>query len=277
MGWNSWDCYGAAVNEEQVRENARYMAKNLKTYGWEYIVVDIQWYEPNAVSHEYNRNADLVMDEFGRLMPAANRFPSAAGGSGFRPLADNIHSLGLKFGIHILRGIPRQAVRRNTVVKGTDCRAAEIVDFGDVCCWNGDMCGIDMSRRGAQAYYDSIFQLYAEWGVDYVKVDDIARPYHREEVEAIAGAIENSGREMVLSLSPGAAPMIFGMTGDCLKRCSITAEIGFLMWVLVTSLTVICFRWDVSECAIKRMEKRLVSRWRNKSCCFLCGQSSVRL
>ena len=207
MGWNSWDCYGAAVNEEQVRENARYMAKNLKTYGWEYIVVDIQWYEPNAVSHEYNRNADLVMDEFGRLMPAANRFPSAAGGSGFRPLADYIHSLGLKFGIHILRGIPRQAVRRNTVVKGTDCRAAEIVDFGDVCCWNGDMCGIDMSRRGAQAYYDSIFQLYAEWGVDYVKVDDIARPYHREEVEAIAGAIENSGREMVLSLSPGAAPI----------------------------------------------------------------------
>ncbi|MCM1541358.1 MAG: glycoside hydrolase family 27 protein [Blautia sp.] len=207
MGWNSWDCYGAAVNEAQVRANAEYMAKNLKAFGWEYIVVDIQWYEPNAVSHEYNRGAELVMDDFGRLMPAVNRFPSAEGGKGFRPLADYVHSLGLKFGIHILRGIPRQAIRRNTPVMGTDIRAAQIADFGNVCSWNGDMCGVDMSRKGAQEYYDSLFGLYAGWGVDYVKVDDIARPYRREEVEGIAGAMEHSGRAMVLSLSPGAAPI----------------------------------------------------------------------
>ncbi|MCM1044692.1 MAG: glycoside hydrolase family 27 protein [Candidatus Gastranaerophilales bacterium] len=207
MGWNSWDCYGAAVNEAQVRDNAVYMANNLKSFGWEYIVVDIQWFEPNAVSHEYNRNAELVMDEFGRLMPAVNRFPSAADGGGFKPLADFVHSLGLKFGIHILRGIPRQAVRLNTRVKGTDCHAAEIADLGSVCSWNGDMCGVDMSRRGAQEYYDSLFALYAEWGVDFVKVDDIARPYHSAEVEGVARAIEKSGRDMVLSLSPGAAPI----------------------------------------------------------------------
>ncbi len=207
MGWNSWDCYGASVNEAQVRENAEYMAKHLKEFGWEYIVVDIQWYEPNAVSHEYNKNAELVMDEFGRLLPAVNRFPSAAGGNGFRPLADYVHSLGLKFGIHILRGIPRQAVRLNTRIYGADRHAAEIADFGNVCQWNGDMCGVDMSRNGAQAYYDSLFRLYALWGVDYVKVDDIARPYHKAEIEAIARAIENSGRDMVLSLSPGAAPI----------------------------------------------------------------------
>ena len=96
MGWNSWDCYGAAVKEEQVRRNAEYMAAHLKEFGWEYIVVDIQWYEPGAVSHEYNRGAELVMDGFGRLMPAVNRFPSAAGGKGFKPLADYVHSLGLK-------------------------------------------------------------------------------------------------------------------------------------------------------------------------------------
>lgn len=207
MGWNSWDCYGAAVNEAQVRANAQYMAENLKEYGWEYIVVDIQWYEPNAVSHEYNKGAKLVMDGFGRLMPAVNRFPSAADGKGFRPLAEYVHSLGLKFGIHILRGIPRQAIRSNSPILGTNIRAAEIADFGNVCAWNGDMCGIDMSREGAQAYYDSLFALYAGWGVDYVKVDDIARPYRREEVEGIAKAIENSGRDMVLSLSPGAAPI----------------------------------------------------------------------
>lgn len=207
MGWNSWDCYGAAVNETQVRDNAVYMANNLKSFGWEYIVVDIQWFEPNAVSHEYNKNAELSMDEFGRLMPAVNRFPSAAGGSGFKPLADFVHSLGLKFGIHILRGIPRQAVRLNTRIKGTNSHAAEIADLGNICPWNGDMCGVDMSREGAQEYYNSIFELYAEWGVDFVKVDDIARPYHRSEVEGVARAIEKSGRDMVLSLSPGAAPI----------------------------------------------------------------------
>lgn len=207
MGWNSWDCYGAAVNEIQVRANAEYMAKNLKEFGWEYIVVDIQWFEPNAISHEYNKNAELVMDEFGRLLPATNRFLSAQGNNGFKPLADYVHSLGLKFGIHILRGIPKQAVRMNTKIKGSNYRAAEIADFGSVCSWNGDMCGVDTSRGGAQEYYNSIFELYADWGVDFVKVDDIARPYHKTEVEAISNAIKNSGRDMVLSLSPGAAPV----------------------------------------------------------------------
>lgn len=207
MGWNSWDCYGAAVNEEQVRANADYMAKHLKDYGWEYIVVDIQWFEPKASSHYYNDNAELVMDEYGRLMPAVNRFPSSADGMGFKKLGEYIHSLGLKFGIHILRGIPKQAVRQNTPIKGTNHTAAEIADFGSVCPWNGDMCGVDMTREGAQEYYNSIFELYADWGVDFVKVDDIARPYHEKEVEAVSKAIDNCGRDMVLSLSPGAAPL----------------------------------------------------------------------
>lgn len=207
MGWNSWDCYGAAVNEAQIRENADYMAEKLKDYGWEYIVVDIQWSEPKASGHMYNDGAELIMDDYGRLMPAVNRFPSAADGKGFKPLADYVHSLGLKFGIHILRGIPKQAIRRNVMIKGTEHTAAEIADFGSVCPWNGDMCGVDMSREGAQEYYNSIFELYASWGVDLVKADDIARPYHKAEIEGINKAIKNSGREMVLSLSPGAAPV----------------------------------------------------------------------
>ena len=88
MGWNSWDCYGAAVTEETVRKNADYMAKNLKPYGWEYMVVDIQWYQPTAVNHSYIPFAALCMDAYGRLQPAAERFPSSAGGAGFKPLAD---------------------------------------------------------------------------------------------------------------------------------------------------------------------------------------------
>ena len=109
MGWNSWDCYGAAVDEAAVRANAEYMAKHLKPFGWEYVVVDIQWASPDADGFFYRPFSDLQMDGFGRLVPAENRFPSAAGGKGFGPLAEYVHSLGLKFGIHIMRGMPRAA------------------------------------------------------------------------------------------------------------------------------------------------------------------------
>ncbi|MCX7714185.1 MAG: glycoside hydrolase family 27 protein [Clostridia bacterium] len=211
MGWNSWDCYGASVNEAEVRANAEYMAKNLLKYGWEYIVVDIQWFEPMAKSNEYNAGAELVMDEYSRLMPATNRFPSALGENGenigFKPLGDYIHSLGLKFGIHILRGIPKQAVRDNTKIKNTPYTARDIANTESVCSWNTDMYGVDFQKDGAQQYYDSIISMYADWGVDFIKVDDIARPYHRREVELIRKAIDKTGRDIVLSLSPGAAPV----------------------------------------------------------------------
>lgn len=210
MGWNSWDCYGASVTEAEVRANAEYMASHLKEYGWEYVVVDIQWFEPKADGCEYREGAELVMDEFGRLLPAVNRFPSAAGGRGFAPLGEYIHSLGLKFGIHILRGIPRQALRENCHIKGTQLRALDVADDRLLCEWNHDMCSLNYSLEGAQEYYDSIFQLYAEWGVDFVKVDDISRPYHEGEVELIRRAIDGCGREMVLSLSPGCTPISAG-------------------------------------------------------------------
>lgn len=117
MGWNSWDCYGAAVTEEILLKNTDYMAEHLKQYGWEYIVCDIQWYEPTADSSHYHLFADLCMDEFGRVIPAPNRFPSSAGGKGFGPIAEYVHNKGLKFGIHIMRGIPRQAVSQNVKIK----------------------------------------------------------------------------------------------------------------------------------------------------------------
>ena len=207
MGWNSWDCYGAAVNEEIVRQNAEFMAKNLKEYGWEYIVVDIQWSAPNAQNHEYDPFAELCMDEYSRLIPAENRFPSSAGGKGFAPLAEYVHSLGLKFGIHIMRGIPRQAVHRNTPIKGTDKTAREIVKTNSICQWNTDMYGVDAAKEGAREYYNSLFELYASWGVDFIKCDDIARelPHEEEELILLSEALHGCGREMILSLSPGPA------------------------------------------------------------------------
>lgn len=213
-GWNSWDVYGASVTESEVKENAAYMAENLLSHGWEYVVVDIQWYEPTADSSHYHAFAELKMDEYGRLLPAENRFPSAVNGVGFKNLSDYVHSLGLKFGIHIMRGIPRQAVHLNVPIAGTNLRARDIAHANSICPWNTDMYGIDMAKEGAQAYYDSIFKLYAEWGVDFIKVDDIAdsKLYstHLEEIKAIRKAIDKTGRDMVLSLSPGPAPLKYG-------------------------------------------------------------------
>ena len=215
MGWNSWDCYGAGVTEDELLGNAEFMRDRLKQYGYQYVVCDIQWYEPAAKGNVYNNFADLCMDEYSRLIPAVNRFPSSANGAGFKPIADKIHSMGLKFGIHIMRGIPRQAVHRNTRIYGTTARARDIASQFSVCPWNTDMYGVDTEKRGAEEYYDSLFKLYASWGVDFVKVDDIANtefspqnPYSAEkEIEMIRAAIDRSGRDMVLSLSPGPAPL----------------------------------------------------------------------
>lgn len=207
MGWNSWDFYGTTVNEERTKAQADYLAEHLLPYGWNLITVDIQWYEPNATGFNYNPAAIHVMDGWGRLLPATNRFPSAAGGAGFKPLADYVHAKGLKFGIHMMRGIPRQAYAQDLPVKGTAYTARDIADPNSTCAWNPDMYGVDMDKPGAQAYYDSIFELVAAWEVDFVKIDDLSRPYHRKEIEAIRRAIDKTGRPIVLSTSPGETPV----------------------------------------------------------------------
>ena len=206
MGWNSWDCYGAAVTEKEVRSNAEYIARHMRSHGWEYVVVDILWFDPEAEDSQYTPYGDICIDEYGRVIPAVNRFPSAEGGKGFGPLAEYVHSLGLKFGIHIMRGVPRKAVYTRCPVKGTELTCRDIAHRNDNCSWNTDMYGVDCMRPGAQEYYDSIFELYAQWGVDYVKVDDISFPYHGGEIELVHNAIEHSGRDIVLSLSCGPAP-----------------------------------------------------------------------
>ena len=207
MGWNSWDCFATTVTEAQILAEAGVMKEKLAAHGWNLITVDIQWYEPNATGFDYRKDAKLSMDEWGRLMPATNKFPSAADSKGFKPLADHVHSLGLKFGVHLMRGIPRQAVAAKMPVKGTGFTAADIANTRDICQWNGDMYGVDMSKPGAQEYYDSVFEQFARWGIDFVKVDDLSRPYHKAEIEAIRKAIDHAGRPIVFSTSPGATPV----------------------------------------------------------------------
>jgi len=209
MGWNSWDSYGAAVTEEITLKNAGYMKENLKAFGWEYVVVDIQWYQPTAVNHAYEPFSTLCMDEYGRLLPAENRFPSAKNGAGFKPLADKIHAMGLKFGIHIMRGLPRMAAHRHLPIEGSPYFCHQAANPNSICAWNPDMYGLKCEEEAAKAYYESIFRLYAGWGVDYIKCDDIAReyPHCKREIELISEAARGCGRDIVLSLSPGPAPL----------------------------------------------------------------------
>jgi hypothetical protein len=212
MGWNSWNSFATTLTEAQAIETARIMAEKLLPSGYDVFTIDIQWYEPNASGYDYRAGAALAMDGHGRLLPAANRFPSSAGGKGFKPLADRIHALGLNFGVHLMRGIPRLAFERDLPLLGTGYTARQIANPNSVCTWNSDMYGVDMAKPGAQEYYNSVFALFAEWGVDFVKMDDMSRPYSANwpEIEAAQAAIAASGRPMILSLSPGETDLAWG-------------------------------------------------------------------
>lgn len=244
MGWNSYDYYDTTVTEKDVQANADYMAAHLKQYGWTYVVVDIEWYSNDAGTmrdkYQYIPFGDDEMDAYGRLLPSPHRFPSSEGGKGFAPLADYVHGLGLKFGIHIMRGIPRGAAQKHLPIYNSRFTANEVADASSVCLWNPDMYGICDNEAG-QAYYDSIIALYAEWGVDFIKCDDIcdSRLYREplvfsgwHETRMLHRAIEKCGRPIVLSLSPdrhiltvhgtmprmqicGALRMICGISGIC--------------------------------------------------------------
>ena len=202
MGWNSWDAYGLTINESEYKANADWMAKRLKEFGWQYAVVDEGWYLQNPESN--GKPAwQFTFDKEGRFIPAPNRFPSAANGAGFKPLADYVHSLGLKFGIHIIRGIPREAVAKNLPIAGSSFHAADAADPSDTCSWNPDTYGVKENPAG-QAYYDSLAKLYGNWGLDFVKVDCISsRPYKASEIHMLSAALKKTGRPIVLSLSPG--------------------------------------------------------------------------
>ena len=209
MGWNSYDAFGDNVVESEVLANAHYVADKMLPVGWDTVVVDYCWYDPGA--HDNNRpgrvGAALAADEFGRLLPATNRFSSAANGGGFKPLADAVHALGLKFGIHVMRGIPRQTVAANLSIAGSKFTAADAANTNDKCSWCPDMFGVRGNAAG-QAWYDSCVKLWASWGVDYIKVDDLSCPYHTAEIEMIRHAIDQSGRAIVFSTSPGETPIV---------------------------------------------------------------------
>jgi alpha-galactosidase len=201
MGWNSWDAFGLTINETDFKANAEQLAQ-LRSYGWRYAVIDEGWYMGNPFGDKL-QNRQYVLDEHGLLAPATARFPSAADGRGFEQLGRWVHARGLKFGLHIVRGIPKDAVSRNTPIANSSFHATDAADTSDTCGWDDGNYGVRDNAAG-QAYYDSMLALYARWGLDFIKVDCIAdHPYKPSEIRQIASAIAKSGRPIVLSLSPG--------------------------------------------------------------------------
>lgn len=168
MGWNSYDCFGTRVTEDEFKANARYVSEHLLRHSYEYVVVDLAWYL-SAYDNEVNWGpaSRMEMDEYGRLWPAPNLFPSSTEGRGFKPLADYVHSLGLKFGVHIMRGMSLQVVDEDTKVLGTSLHASDIADKDSKCEWCTFTCGVNPRSVGAQAWYDSVFELLAKWDVDF--------------------------------------------------------------------------------------------------------------
>ena len=219
MGWNSYDAYGDSVVESEVLAKAEWLKKHLQPYGWDTVIVDFRWYDTLADGQRVQDPEGVQIDSFGRCVPATNRFPSAINGAGFGPLAAKIHALGLKFGIHIMRGIPRRAVDQNLPIDGSNFTAAQAVRSPDeinrTCVWNRDMYGVAGDSPAGRAWYASVARQYAAWGVDYIKCDDIAnlqrgKLYDAGEITALADALRGSGRSIILSLSPGATPVDAG-------------------------------------------------------------------
>lgn len=210
MGWNNWISYACSVVEEEVKAHADYMAGHLLPFGYEYVVMDACWYSPLPPEQ------GTCLDSYGRPLPEETRFPSAAGGRGFAPLADYCHRKKLKFGLHLMRGIPIDAVKRNLPILGSDRRAADIAAPDRPTGWSTGMYSIDMSKPGAQAYYYSVVALCASWGVDFIKYDDMVGfkklygrtliPFSQSaEVEAVSKAIGKTEHSISLSISPGEA------------------------------------------------------------------------
>jgi len=206
MGWNSWDSYGLTITEQQFRSNVAEEAQALRPFGYTYAVIDEGWFLRNPLDRPRPELLQYELDANGRYIPVPDRFPSAfASGqnTGFAPIARWVHAQGLKFGIHIVRGIPRESVRQNLPIEASAFHAIDAADTSDACPWDPTNWGVKANAAG-QAWYDALLKQYAAWGVDFLKVDCIAdHPYKPVEIQQIQLAIKRSGRPIVLSLSPG--------------------------------------------------------------------------
>jgi hypothetical protein len=198
LGWSSWSFLRKQPTADRMKAQAFALHNSgLQEIGYEYINLDDFWYQcpgpqgPNV-------------DTYGRWITDSSKFLPQGNTDGIKVVADYIHSLGMKFGIYVTPGISRQALERNTPIKGTSYTAAQIaepsVKENNYNCKG--MVRIDYSKPGAQEYTNSWVEMLAAWGIDYIKIDGVTDS-NAADVKAWSNAIRQSGRPMVLDVTQG--------------------------------------------------------------------------
>lgn len=203
LGWNSFDSYGVYLHEEAAYANLEAMAEKLKPHGYEYFVIDNGWFGEYRLQEGTHYPAekhasDIRINEYGYYLPSKVYFPG-----GLEGIAERCKELGLKLGVHLMRGIPRKAYELDLPIEGTPYTARDIAntDPRENCTWCTYNYAVDMTKPGAQEWYDGLIRHIADMGVEMIKYDDIVE--HPDEVEAVAKAVEKTGKPILLSLSPG--------------------------------------------------------------------------
>jgi alpha-galactosidase len=200
MGWSSFSEQTVSINfltqtNIQAQSDAL-QSSGLQSHGFSYINIDNGWqgsFDPN-----------------GRPTPSTSLFPDIAS------LIAHIHSNGQKAGIYWTPGVSSEAVTSNSQILNT---AYHINDILTVPYSGGNTLAlaatgralpnykIDFSKPGAQEYIDSIVELFASWGVDYIRLDAVSPTTssqsidNRPDVEAWGSAIAKSRRPIWLTLS----------------------------------------------------------------------------
>lgn len=200
-GWNSWDAYGMYLDEEAALEEAGVLARELAPSGYDVFTVDMGWEGTKCPLSRHAKSTGgpeipLEIDEYGRYRPSPALWPA-----GFDPLSDRLTALGLTFGLHVMRGVPRAAVERRLPIADSEWRCDEIADRDRCCAWNNWNFGLKPDHPGSAEYLRSVFRLLRDWGVGYLKLDDITE--HPEEIRLVRRVLDEVWPECVLSLSPG--------------------------------------------------------------------------
>ncbi|KAJ9169452.1 hypothetical protein P3X46_017649 [Hevea brasiliensis] len=215
-GWNSYDSFCWTISEEEFLQNAEIISQRLKAYGFEYVVVDYLWYRRKVPGAYVDSLGFDVIDQWGRMIPDPDRWPSSKGGKGFTEVAKKVHSMGLKFGIHVMRGISTQAYNANTPIldtikggayedSGRQWRAQDIGIKERACAWmqHGFM-SVNTKLEAGRAFLRSLYEQYAEWGVDFVKHDCVfGDDLDLEEITFVSEVLKKLDHPILYSLSPG--------------------------------------------------------------------------
>ncbi|KAF8390520.1 hypothetical protein HHK36_025047 [Tetracentron sinense] len=215
-GWNSYDSFSWTISEEEFLQNVEIISKRLHGHGYKYVVVDYLWYRRKVEGAYTNSLGFDVIDEWGRMIPDPDRWPSSRGGKGFTEIATKVHRMGLKFGIHVMRGISTQAVNANTPILDTikggtyeeSGRLWQAQDIGlreRACAWMSQgFMSVDTKLGAGKAFLRSLYEQYAEWGVDFVKHDCIfGDDLDVDEISIVSEVLKNLDRPILYSLSPG--------------------------------------------------------------------------